>query len=124
MLRLPNGILPIGRDLDIFTAFLLTAHLAEQARLTLIDIGCPDLLLWLRRQAQGIRRSSSAIQLRTARIENRSAIRSDLQRRDPLAIVSRVVRDLATNEVRRSRNPHVVRTLVVEHPAHDVGTPG
>src|SRR5262249_30667510 len=120
MFRFPNGVLAVGRDLDILAAFFLTTHVAQQPRLAFIHVGCPNLLLWLRRQAERICRSSASIQLRTPGVEDYSTIGSHLQRRDPLTIVSGVARDLASQEVRSRRDPNVVSAFVVENPSDDL----
>src|SRR5690348_9294089 len=120
VLRLPNGIASIGRDLDVFATLLLASHVAEQMRLAIVHCSRPHLLLRLRCETQRIRRPPCAVQLRAVRIDDAAAVRRQLERRDSLSIITGVVRDLAPDIPGCSRNPNVVRSLVVKDPGNDI----
>src|SRR5262249_13769831 len=97
-------------------SFLFAPHVAEQTRFTFVQIHRPNLLRRLSRQALGIGRASNAVQLRSTGIDNGFSVQSEAQGRDALAVIARVVRDLMTNVVRRSRYPDVVGSRSVEDP--------
>src|SRR5262249_42417727 len=60
----------------------------------------------------------------TPGVENCSTIGSNLQRCDPLAVVSGVVGDLASQEIRSRRDPGVVSAFIVENPSDDLNILG
>src|SRR5579872_274054 len=54
MLGGPDRPLAIGRNLDVFTIFMLAAHIAKHPSLAALNLGSPDLLLGLLQFTCGI----------------------------------------------------------------------
>jgi hypothetical protein len=116
LLRGPDDILPVGRNLEVFAAFLVAANVTEQSRLTTAHIYRPRLLLRHFCLACRICRRAFFVRLAAARVNDRFAIRRQLHARDRLAIVAFVMRDLSRYEIRRVCHPDVTLALVVEGP--------
>ena len=80
--RGPNRRGAIGGELDVFTSFPRAIQFAQQARLPLVHVHGPHLLVWARDITCGVRNFSCRVEFTAARINNRAAIRCEPQARE------------------------------------------
>src|SRR5262249_50427238 len=118
LLRRPDDVLPVGRNLQVFAAFLVAANVAEQTRFTAAHIYRPRLLLGHFCLACRICRGAFLVRLAAARIYDRFAVWCQSHARDWLSIIAFVMGYLSRHEIRRACDPDVAFPFVVEHPRH------
>src|SRR5437868_2591193 len=118
LLRRPDDIFPVRRNLQILALFLVAPDIAEQTRLAAVHIRGPCLLLGHFCQALRICRGAFLVDLAAARVHDRFAVGRQTHARERLTIITFVMRHLARHEIRRICDPDVALALGIEDPSY------
>src|SRR5438094_8317906 len=97
---------------------------AQQARLPLVHVHGPHLLVWARDITCGVRNFSCRVEFTAARIDNRAAVGCEPQTRERHAVVGGIMGRLPGRKDGRLRNPNIAHPFGLESPGDTRSTSG